>query len=158
MIRFDAQALLPVAPETAFDLSLSIDAHLESFERSGERAVGGVTAGVIGLGEFVTWRARHFGITWTMTSTITEWDRPRRFVDEQRRGPFRSFWHEHRFEPIDHGTLLRDRVEFEAPFLVLGRAAERLVLARYLRRLIDVRNTFLVSEATRLGAAADGDV
>ncbi len=158
MIRFDAQALLPVAPETAFDLSLSIDAHLESFEHSGERAVGGVTAGVIGLGEFVTWRARHFGITWTMTSTITEWDRPRRFVDEQRRGPFRTFRHEHRFEPVDHGTRLLDRVEFEAPFGVLGRAAERLVLARNLRRLIDVRNTFLVSEATRWAAAADGDV
>ena len=157
MVRFDAQAQLPVDPETAFDLSLSIDAHLESFERSGERAVGGVTAGVIGLGEFVTWRARHFGITWTMTSTITEWDRPRRFVDEQRRGPFRSFRHEHRFEPVSDGTRLLDHVEFEAPFGLLGRAVERLVLARYLRRLIDVRNAFLVTEATRLGAAADGD-
>ena len=159
MVRFDAQALLPVDPETAFDLSLSIDAHLDSFERSGERAIGGVTAGVIGLGEFVTWRARHFGITWTMTSTITEWDRPRRFVDEQRKGPFRSFRHEHRFEPTDQGTRLLDHVEFEAPFGLLGRAVERLVLARYLRHLIDVRNAFLVTEATRLGAARgpDGD-
>jgi ligand-binding SRPBCC domain-containing protein len=157
VVRFDAQALLPVDPETAFDLSLSIDAHLDSFERSGERAIGGVTAGVIGLGEFVTWRARHFGITWTMTSTITEWDRPRRFVDEQRKGPFRSFRHEHRFEPTDQGTRLLDHVEFEAPFGLLGRAVERLVLARYLRRLIDVRNTFLVTEATRLGATPGAD-
>jgi ligand-binding SRPBCC domain-containing protein len=157
VVRFDAQALLPVDPETAFDLSLSIDAHLQSFERSGERAVGGVTGGAIGLGEFVTWRARHFGITWTMTSTITEWDRPRRFVDEQRKGPFRSFRHEHRFEPTDQGTRLLDHVEFEAPFGLLGRAVERLVLARYLRRLIDVRNTFLVTEATRLGATPGAD-
>ncbi len=153
MVRFDAQTLLPVDTATAFDLSLSIDAHLQSFKGSGEQAVGGVTAGVMGLGEFVTWRARHFGITWTMTSTITEWDRPHRFVDEQRKGPFRSFRHEHRFEPAEHGTQLFDHVEFEAPFGVLGRAAERLVLARYLRRLIDVRNTFLVAEATRRGGA-----
>jgi ligand-binding SRPBCC domain-containing protein len=157
MVRFSAQVSMPVDPETAFDLSLSIDAHLDSFERSGERAIGGVTAGVIGLGEFVTWRARHFGITWTMTSTITEWDRPRRFVDEQRKGPFRSFRHEHRFEPTDQGTRLLDHVEFEAPFGLLGRAVERLVLARYLRRLIDVRNTFLVTEATRLGATPGAD-
>jgi ligand-binding SRPBCC domain-containing protein len=143
---------MPVDQQTAFDLSLSIDAHLESFQASGERAVNGVTAGVIGLGEFVTWRARHFGITWTMTSTITEWDRPRRFVDEQRKGPFRSFRHEHRFEPVEHGTRLTDHVEFEAPFGLLGRAVERLVLARYMRRLIDVRNAFLVTGATRLGA------
>ena len=159
MVRFEAQALMPVDLETAFDLSLSIDAHLGSFEHSGERAVDGVTAGVIGLGEFVTWRGRHFGITWTMTSTITEWERPRRFVDEQRKGPFRSFRHEHMFEPVEHGTRLVDHVEFEAPLGVLGRAAERLVLARYLRHLIDVRNVFLVTEATRLGATKgpDGD-
>ena len=150
---------MPVEPELAFDLSLSIDAHVASFEDSGEHAVEGVTAGLIGLGEFVTWRARHFGITWTMTSTITEWDRPRCFVDEQRKGPFKSFRHEHLFQPVEHGTRLLDHVEFEAPLGVLGRAAERLVLERYLRHLIDVRNTFLVTEATRLGATkgADGD-
>ena len=148
---------MPVDPTTAFDLSLSIDAHLGSFEGSGEQAIGGVTAGVIGLGEFVTWRARHFGITWTMTSTITEWDRPFRFVDEQRKGPFRSFRHEHVFEPVEHGTRLMDHVEFEAPFGLLGRAVERLVLARYLRHLIDVRNTFLVTEATRVGATKGAD-
>jgi len=159
MVRFEANALMPVEPDVAFDLSLSINAHVGSFERSGERAIGGVTAGVIGLGEFVTWRARHFGITWTMTSTITEWDRPRRFVDEQRSGPFKSFRHEHIFEPAANGTRLVDHVEFAAPLGPLGRAAERIVLARYLRHLIDVRNAFLVAEATRLGRAkaATGD-
>jgi ligand-binding SRPBCC domain-containing protein len=152
VVRFEAEVLMPVDPEVAFDLSLSIDVHLGSFERSGEIAVDGVTAGSIGLGEFVTWQARHFGITWKMTSTITEWDRPHRFVDEQRKGPFKSFRHEHLFEPVEHGTRLVDNVEFQAPLGLLGRIAERLVLARYLRHLIDVRNAFLVTEATRVGA------
>jgi ligand-binding SRPBCC domain-containing protein len=152
VIRFDAEALMPIDPYAAFDLALSIDAHVASFEGSGEQAVGGVTAGLIGLGEFVTWRARHFGITWTMTSTITEWDRPHRFVDEQRKGPFKTFRHEHLFEPVEHGTRLLDHVEFEAPLGVLGRLAEKLVLGRYLRHLIDVRNTFLITEATRIAA------
>ena len=158
MVRFEAATLMPVAPETAFDLSLSIDLHLSSFEDSAETAVGGVTAGLIGLGEFVTWRARHFGITWTMTSVITEWDRPQRFVDEQRSGPFKSFRHEHRFDPVADGTAVIDHVEFEAPFGPLGRTVERLFLAKYLRHLIDVRNTFLVTEATRASAtrAVDG--
>lgn len=60
--------------------------------------MGGVTAGRIGLGEEVTWRAVHFGLPFTMTSRVTELERPLRFVDEQVRGPFRSFRHEHRFE------------------------------------------------------------
>ena len=156
MAYFEAATLMPVAPEVAFDLSLSIDLHVGSFAHTGEQAVGGVSSGTIGHGEFVTWRARHFGVTWTMTSVITEWDRPRRFVDEQERGPFKSFRHEHSFEPVDGGTRLLDRVEFAAPLGVLGRIAERLVLTRYLRRLIDVRNAFLVSEATNLGVAQPG--
>ena len=87
------------AAEQLFDLSLSIDAHLGSMSDSGERAVAGVTSGQIGLGEEVTWRARHFGIWFTMTSRIVELDRPHRFVDEQVKGPFRSFVHEHSFTP-----------------------------------------------------------
>lgn len=149
MVRFQRQTVIPLDPPAAFDLSLSIDAHVGAFAESGEQAMAGVKSGIIGLGEFVTWRAKHFGITWTMTSVITEWDRPRRFVDEQRRGPFRSFWHEHRFTPVVAGTLLDDDVRFEAPLGPLGRVAEKLVLGRYLPRLIDVRNEFLVTEAGR---------
>ncbi len=68
-----------------------------------ERAVAGRTSGRIGLGETVTWRARHFGITWSLTSRIVVADAPTRFVDEQVRGPFRSFRHEHRFEASGGG-------------------------------------------------------
>lgn len=32
----------------------------------------------------------YFGVTLTMTNTITGWYRPRTFVVEKRRGPFRS--------------------------------------------------------------------
>lgn len=149
MICFERRTFLPISCEAAFDLSLSIDAHLGAFRRSGERAVAGVTAGVIGHGEFVTWRARLFGVTWTMTNAITEWDRPHRFVDEQARGPFRSFRHEHVLTAVDGGTELHDLVRFEAPFGALGVVAERVVLGRYLSHLIDVRNEFLVTEAER---------
>ncbi|MET0911354.1 MAG: SRPBCC family protein [Ilumatobacteraceae bacterium] len=149
MITFERRTLLPVDLATAFDLSLDIDAHLGSMAESGERAVGGVTGGIIGLGEFVTWRARHFGVTWTMTSEITCWDRPDRFIDEQTKGPFKTFWHQHEFRTVEGGTELHDTVRFEAPLGVLGRIAERAVLRRYMPHLIDVRNQFLVVEAAR---------
>jgi len=149
MINFERTTLLPVDREMAFDLSLSIDAHVGSMAHSSERAIAGVVSGVIGRGEFVTWRARHLGVTWTMTSEVTEWDRPARFVDEQSRGPFKSFWHEHTFTAVDAGTELHDHVRFEAPLGVLGRVAERLVLGRYLPHLIDVRNQFLLAETSR---------
>lgn len=130
------------AAEHLFDVSLSIDAHLGSMARSGERAVAGVTSGWIGLGETVTWRARHLGVWFTMASRIVELERPRRFVDEQVSGPFRSFRHEHVFDERDGGTVVTDRITLASP--ILGRLVERTVLVPYLRRLIEQRNHHLL--------------
>lgn len=42
-----------------------------------------------------------------------------------------------------------DRIEFVAPFGPLGRLAEKLVLARYLQRLIERRNRHLAGVSIR---------
>ena len=134
--------------EQAFELSRSIDAHLGSMEHTGERAVAGVTSGLIGLGETVTWRARHFGVPWTMTSRITAFDEPHRFTDEQVSGPFHSFRHVHIFEPLERPmgtarTIMLDDITFSAPLGPLGVVAEHLALTRHLQRLIRARNRWL---------------
>ena len=131
-----------VPPGALFDASLSIDAHVSSMAGSRERAIAGVTSGRIGLGETVTWRARHFGVWFTMTSRISELERPGRFVDEQVRGPFRVFRHAHSFEPDGSGTRMTDEITVGSP--IFGALVERLVLVPYLRRLIRRRNDHLV--------------
>lgn len=78
-----------------------------------------------------------------MTSKVTELDRSNRFVDEQVRGPFRTFRHEHRFEQHDGATVMVDHLEFDAPLGPIGRVVERVVLGTYLRKLIEERGTFL---------------
>ena len=104
-----------------FGLSLSVDAHAASMQGSKERAIGGVTSGVMRLGDSVTWRARHFGIVFRMTSAITECQPPSRFVDEQQHGPFRRWQHEHTFTPLANGqTRMIDIVHFQSPFGPLG--------------------------------------
>ncbi|WP_043429967.1 SRPBCC family protein [Arthrobacter sp. FB24] len=132
--------------EQLFDLARSIDAHLDSQADAGERAVAGVTSGLIREGQEVTWRARHFGLPVRMTSRITSLEYPARFVDEQVRGPFQSFRHVHEFEATATGSIMTDRVEFTAPFGPLGRIAEKLVLRRYLERLIAVRGLYLAGQ------------
>jgi len=148
-VTFDLETIIRATPEAVFDASLDVDAHLASMEESGEEAVAGVTSGQIGLGETVTWKAKHFGITWKMTSTVSELDRPHRFVDEQLKGPFHRFHHVHEFEPIAEGTLMKDHIEFEAPLGPLGLIAERLVLGGYLPKLIVERNEYLKTELER---------
>lgn len=128
-----------------FDLARSIDLHLESMIASGERAVGGVTSGLIGEDEEVSWEARHLGRQWRMTSRITQFDPPRRFVDEMVSGPFRSFRHEHRFEDHEGGTQMFDTVEFAMPFGVITNPLAGL----YLRRLMRIRNAVILAKAER---------
>jgi len=131
-----------------FDLSRSIDAHKDSMAQSREEAVAGVTSGLISLGEQVTWRAWHFGIPIRMTSRITQMEAPDYFVDEQVKGPFRRFRHVHEFSEDAAGTTMVDRIEFAAPFGPIGRLVEKLVLARYLQRLIETRNRHLSGDLT----------
>lgn len=154
-VRFEHVSRIEAPVELVFDLSLDIDAHRASMSASNERAVAGVTSGHIGLGQTVTWRATHFRIPLTMTSRVTELERPRRFVDEQVRGPFRSFHHEHVFETLDGVTRMVDRIRFDAPVGPIGRLVERAVLASYLQKLIAVRGEYLQAEAERRSRAAD---
>lgn len=144
MPRLQVETEIAADPSRCFELSLSVDAHAASMAGSGERAIEGVTAGAMNLGDTVTWRARHFGIWFRMTSAITAYERPRRFVDEQVRGPFARWWHEHRFQDDGHGgTRMIDVIEFRSPGGPIGRLADRAVLAGYMAKLIRQRNEWL---------------
>jgi ligand-binding SRPBCC domain-containing protein len=146
-VDFELVSNIAAPPERCFDLSLDIDLRVGSMTDSGERAVEGVTSGRIGLDQTVTWHAKHFGISWRMTSKITALDRPSRFVDEQVKGPFSRFHHEHIFESTSSGTRMVDRITFDAPAGPIGYLVERAILARHLRGLIEARNEFLRSQA-----------
>lgn len=116
---------------------------------SRERAVAGVTSGLIGPGQSVSWEAHHLGLRWRMTSRITDFDRPHRFVDEMVRGPFASFRHEHRFTPDGDGTLMSDVVDVRMGLGPLGPVAD-VFAAAYLRRLLRIRNEAIRARAEGL--------
>ena len=126
--------------EKVFDLSRSIDLHIESTKQTGEHAIAGRTSGLIELGETVTWRARHFGIWQSLTSKITDYNYPTFFADEMMNGAFKSFRHEHHFLVVDNGTLMRDVFAFESPFGILGRLFNWLILTKYMTKLLLERN------------------
>ena len=67
-----------------------------------------------------------------MTSRITEFEPPHRFVDEMVRGPFGAFRHEHRFDRQGDGTRMTDVVRFRMGWGVVGRLADPFA-AVYLR-------------------------
>jgi ligand-binding SRPBCC domain-containing protein len=77
-----------------------------------------ITPGPIEMraGTVIDHRLRIHGFPIRWRSKITAWEPPARFVDEQLRGPYRVWVHEHLFEERDGGTVVRDRVRYAVPF------------------------------------------
>jgi ligand-binding SRPBCC domain-containing protein len=132
--------------ERCFDLARSVEVHLAGNVHWGEAAVaaGGVTSGLIDLGQRVTWRAKHLAVWHTLTSEITAMDRLTYFPDTMVDGPFRSMQHDNRFRTLSFNhTEMEDVFCFSAPLPGLGRLVEILVLRRYMERLLRERNAVL---------------
>ncbi len=66
-------------------------------------------------GALIDYRLRLFGVPFGWQTRISVWEPPRRFVDEQLRGPYRSWTHLHTFDSIDGGTRMTDRVTYSLP-------------------------------------------
>jgi ligand-binding SRPBCC domain-containing protein len=90
----------------------------------------------MGTGAFIDYRLRLRGIPLRWQSEITAWEPPHRFVDEQRRGPYRTWIHEHTFVACDGGTEVRDFVRYGVPG---GWLADRLLVRRDVRRIFEYR-------------------
>lgn len=156
MPRIELTTIINAPIEKVFDLTRSIDLHMESTKQTGEQAIAGRTSGLIELGETVTWRARHFGIWQTLTSKITAFERPAFFADEMAQGAFKSFRHEHHFDSIDGQTIMKDLFVFESPFGMLGRLFNWLVLTRYMTKLLTERNRVTKESAEKDSSAKAG--
>ena len=141
VIKLETFIRAPV--ETCFDLARDVAVHMASTAETNERAVSGVTSGVLELDDEVTWEAKHLGVRQRLTSKITALERPRMFVDEMQRGAFKSLRHLHLFEEKNGGTLMKDEMTYASPLGMLGRMADRLFLENYMRRFLIKHNEYL---------------
>jgi ligand-binding SRPBCC domain-containing protein len=122
--------------ERCFLLSLSIDLHVAAAHRSGERAIAGVTTGLIGEGETVTFQGRHFLLPRRHTSRIEIMRPYSHFRDVMVAGSFQHYEHDHHFAAMDDGTRMRDEVRFTAPWGAVG----QLLVRRRLKEFLKERN------------------
>jgi ligand-binding SRPBCC domain-containing protein len=132
--------------DRCFDLARSVEVHLAGNMHFGETAAatGGVTSGLLSIGQRVTWQARHFWVRQTLTSEITALHAPFYFQDRMISGAFQSMDHDHFFRVLSPDrTEMKDIFRFAAPIPVLGRIAEVLVLRSYMRTLLQERNTVI---------------
>lgn len=126
-----------------FDLARSIDLHLHTFSKTKEEVIAGVRTGLINKGETVTWKAKHFGITQTLTSEISEMDSPFMFEDRMLKGTFEKLQHQHLFEDESGMTIMKDVFIFESPFGIYGKLFNVLILNNYMKRFLQKRNQII---------------
>ncbi|KAA9041043.1 SRPBCC family protein [Ginsengibacter hankyongi] len=127
--------------QICFDLARSIDLHQISTAKTNEKAVDGKTKGLINLGEYVTWQAKHFGINQRLTSKITRFNEPFYFKDEQQKGAFKYIAHDHYFEKYDQYVIMKDIFNFQSPLGMIGKLVDKILLSNYLKRLLIERNS-----------------
>ena len=101
-------------------------------------------------GTLIDYSIRVHGIPISWQSEITVWDPPNRFVDVQRRGPYRQWDHTHSFAAVNGGTLVSDSVEFDVPFSF----AAGWFVKRDVRKIFDFRHQSLLR---RFGAGLAAD-
>jgi ligand-binding SRPBCC domain-containing protein len=139
LIRLFIEINAPI--ERVFDLARSIDVHKISTKHTNETAIAGKTSGLIELHDTVTWRAKHLGFYQTLTSKITQYNRPYFFEDCMLEGIFNGFQHQHIFEKIDDNkTMMKDEFNYTSPFGIIGKIADKLFLENYMRQLLIKRN------------------
>lgn len=122
---------------------------MQSTAHTQEVAIAGVTTGLIGPDDEVTWEATHFGVRQRLTTRITAYNRPSHFRDSQVRGTFRRFDHDHFFEEIARATLMRDVFDYDSPLGLLGKVADHIFLKRYMALLLEKRNKLIKEVAER---------
>ncbi len=92
-------------------------------------------------GTLIEYRLRLHGFEVNWQTEITAWEPPRRVVDEQRRGPYRFWIHEHRFAARDGGTAVEDRIRYEVPG---GWIIDQLFVRRDIKRIFEFRRKKLL--------------
>lgn len=141
---------IKASKQVVFNASRDIDIHQQSAASSQEKAIAGVTSGLIDLNETVTWRGKHFGLYLTHKSRITAMTFYDYFVDEMEEGKFKTFKHEHFFEEANGITIMKDKLQYETPFGIFGELFNILLLKKHLKKFLLERNKTLKEVSEKL--------
>ena len=91
-------------------------------------------------GALIDYRIRVHGVPIKWKTEITAWEPDKRFIDEQRRGPYLRWIHEHTFEQTQAGVLVADRVDYKPPMRWLSHP---LLIKRDLTKIFTFRREAL---------------
>lgn len=86
-----------------------------------------------------------FGIPMAWLSEVSHYDEPKRFVYEQRIGPFNFWSHEVSLTEVGDNIVLEDIVFYAMPLGFFGQLLNKLLIAEKLAKIFNVRHDYLQS-------------
>jgi len=143
-MRFIKESHIKAAPERVFAFHELPDA----FERlmppwEDAKIIQKADISIIGSQAIVEMKVLSL-ITSRWVAEHTAYDPPHSFEDIQVSGPFKSWVHRHIIEPHADEAILRDEIEYQAPFWIFGAIASPFAVVPKLEKMFDYRH-----EATR---------
>ncbi len=92
-------------------------------------------------GMFIYYKIKPFrGFQTYWLTEITHSNPPYYFIDEQRKGPYKWWHHEHHFKSIDaHTTEMKDKLYYEMPFGILGKLVHSLFVRMQIEKIFNFR-------------------
>lgn len=79
------------------------------------------------------------GIPLKWITRITQVEKYKSFTDFQVKGPYRYWNHFHEFIPNENGVLMKDTIDYEMPFGLLGTIVHRLFVKKKLENIFQHR-------------------
>ncbi|MEA2339894.1 MAG: hypothetical protein QOE82_3901 [Thermoanaerobaculia bacterium] len=137
--RFIARSVIRTTPERLFGFHELPDAFRRLLS-PGEKIRVIQTAPSLNVGSRTIVEIRIAFVYVRFESLHTAYDPPRKFEDQQVRGPFKRWSHRHIVEPHPDGAILIDDIEYTPPFGLLGRLADPIVIKPRLRKVFAFRH------------------
>ncbi|MBB1283111.1 SRPBCC family protein [Flavisolibacter sp. BT320] len=104
------------------------------------RVTNNVYGDAVYAGQVMTYTVKPLlGIPLSWMTEITHVVEGRYFVDEQRKGPYKLWHHQHHFKPIEGGVEMTDIVHYRLPLGVLGSIAHGIVVKKELQKIFTYR-------------------
>lgn len=87
-----------------------------------------------------------FKVRMTWVTEITQVEKHKFFVDEQKVGPYSIWHHQHHFEEVEGGVKMTDIVHYKLPLGILGRLIEPIIVRPKLESIFNYRSEVIQKE------------
>jgi len=136
--------IMPVSTATKVESVRLVAPESPASGQGDEKAAG---AGTVIITSFRIFPLLPFRAQWIARIAELEWNHY--FADVQEKGPFKTWHHRHEFaeetRPGNNGTRIRDIIDYEIGWGVLGAVADALFVRRQMKRMFEERQRRLPS-------------